>query len=477
MRDPYFDLLPDYVAGRLDEETRDKIAVHLVSCFACRQELRRLEAEAARAVAEAEGRVTEHLSDEQIQRFVRGELTDDERDAVHAHLGTCTECEARVSAAREEFLRARAREEAAAPPVEEKPPTAPPPPEKPAPPAVERPGRLNWGAIIAAIALIAIIWIAIGTYISRLGAPPAPSPSPVAPSPTAKTPAPATPAPTPELTPTPAPQATPALTPGPPSAPAAPPEAVVPSPKVRVVRPRRVRPVAPRPARPVLALLKDGELRTVVYADGTVDAGIPLPAELADALRTKVLEGELPGGNPFLPVIRPRPVRGAPRLVEPVATMLSTPTPEFSWEPVAPGASYRVVVRSVTTELVWQSAWTRDTALRAPQGALAPGRGYRWWVEAKVNGQLVRSPAARIRLLSQSAVRYLEEQRKQFGRSHLLMGVILERLRLFLDAEAEYAALVRDNPDSPLVVKLYVGLLRRRGLSQQDIARRLEALR
>jgi hypothetical protein len=85
------------------------------------------------------------------------------------------------------------------------------------------------------------------------------------------------------------------------------------------------------------------------------------------------------------------PVDGAAiALVEPAMDASTGPAPLLRWRSVRGAASYHVEVLD-STGAVMATHDTRDTSF-AVVPALAPGRTYRWWVQATVNGEPRPSP-------------------------------------------------------------------------------------
>jgi hypothetical protein len=80
-------------------------------------------------------------------------------------------------------------------------------------------------------------------------------------------------------------------------------------------------------------------------------------------------------------------------LITPLGTTRAA-TPRFVWHAVPTRGSYHIEVLDDSGAVVIGTD-TRDTAFTAP--ALAPGRTYRWWVQAKVNGEAWQSEFGEIR--------------------------------------------------------------------------------
>jgi hypothetical protein len=82
-------------------------------------------------------------------------------------------------------------------------------------------------------------------------------------------------------------------------------------------------------------------------------------------------------------------------LITPLGTTPAA-TPRFVWHAVPTTGSYHLEVLDDSGAVVVGTD-TRDTAFTAP--ALAPGRTYRWWVQAKVNGEAWQSEFGEIQTI------------------------------------------------------------------------------
>jgi hypothetical protein len=131
--------LNGYRGRTLAAEALLRIADHLAVCEDCRGKLRLVE-RTGEAIAELRQAVESHLSAEQVQHFVDGELGAGERADVEQHVAWCTECSSDVQALRE-FAKAQQ------PPV-----------------AVARRVRSWWLATAAAVLLTAI---GLGVWLRR----------------------------------------------------------------------------------------------------------------------------------------------------------------------------------------------------------------------------------------------------------------------------------------------------------------------
>lgn len=137
----------------------------------------------------------------------------------------------------------------------------------------------------------------------------------------------------------------------------------------------------------------------------------------------------------------------------PVGKVVRETRPAFSWSPLPGARSYTVSVVDSKFRPVAQSrpldqpSWTTDTPL-------ARGATYSWQVTAKLaDGTEVTAPAAptpqaRFRVLDAEAQDRLTRLEKAAPNSRLARGVAYAQAGLLDEAEAEFKALLKENPRS-----------------------------
>jgi hypothetical protein len=159
--------------------------------------------------------------------------------------------------------------------------------------------------------------------------------------------------------------------------------------------------------------------------------------------------GSLRGGNgegrPFM-------------LNSPVGKVIETTSPTFSWSPLAGAGSYVVtVVDDQLNEVAKSGPLTKtEWRLRTP---LARGGAYSWQVTALRDGQAITSPVmpapqAKFVILDRARSEELKRVREAAPRYHLGLGVLYARAGLLDEAEREFRALVKANPESAAARKL-----------------------
>lgn len=170
------------------------------------------------------------------------------------------------------------------------------------------------------------------------------------------------------------------------------------------------------------------------------------PAELQGLIgRTGVLLGTSGAGSGF-------------SLMSPVGTVVGGDRPEFHWSPLTGATSYEVAVFDSNFNKVASSKPQPETEW-SPASSLKRGELYSWQVTAIKDGKEIVSPAppapdAKFKVLDGSKARDLEQARRTHPGSHLVLGILYERAGLLDDAEREFSALYRANPNSQIVRKL-----------------------
>jgi len=92
-------------------------------------------------------------------------------------------------------------------------------------------------------------------------------------------------------------------------------------------------------------------------------------------------------------------------------------------------------------------------------GPLQRGKVYRWQVTAVKGGQEILSPVrpapdARFKIADSASAAEIESVRREFPDSNLMLGIAYANAGLISEAEREFAALLKRNPNSEPVKKL-----------------------
>ena len=144
-------------------------------------------------------------------------------------------------------------------------------------------------------------------------------------------------------------------------------------------------------------------------------------------------------------------------VLEPVGKVIQSDRPTFRWLSLAGASGYVVEVYDeafnpvATSPQLTANSWTSQPLKR--------GRIYSWQVKAIKDGQEFRSPRppasqATFRVLDAATVNELQQARRAYGSSHLVLGLLYARAGLLDEAEKEFLTLQRANPDSALARKL-----------------------
>jgi hypothetical protein len=148
-------------------------------------------------------------------------------------------------------------------------------------------------------------------------------------------------------------------------------------------------------------------------------------------------------------------------VIEPAGKVLLGDQPTFRWSKLDGATGYVVEVYdarfnpAATSPALTTASWT------APP--LARGQVYSWQVKAIKDGQefiAPRPPApqAKFRILDQATADEIAHARRDYASSHLLLGLLYARTGLLAEAEQEFRALQKANPDSEIARKLLASM-------------------
>jgi len=150
------------------------------------------------------------------------------------------------------------------------------------------------------------------------------------------------------------------------------------------------------------------------------------------------------------------------RLLSPAGVVVETDRPVLSWSPLEGAGGYTVTIfdsdlnRVAASEPLSATRWVVPTPL-------ARGRTYVWQVRAVKGGvEVVAPPPAgqrvKFRVLERAKLEEVERARRSQPDSHLVLGVLYAEAGLLEEAEREFAALVRANPQSQAARRLLAGV-------------------
>jgi predicted anti-sigma-YlaC factor YlaD len=223
----------------------------------------------------------------------------------------------------------------------------------------------------------------------------------------------------------------------------------------------------PAPAAAVIiARLNDGEGQITLDEEGKLSGVDHLPYAyqrmVKKALTDQRIERSLFLAEAARPGVRPRGEGGARSgkfsVIEPVGVVILPDHPTFRWTQFDGATGYVVQVYDewfnplVTSPQITDHSWT------APQ-SLKRGAIYYWQVKAIKDGQEFKSPRppapqAKFRVLDGATADELAKARRAYASSHLTMGLLYAQAGLLDEAEREFQALLKNNPDSALGLRL-----------------------
>jgi len=458
-----------FSARTLPAPEMSALAEHLASCDACQNQFRqthrarRGDARFSFTLAPEAWLKHEHLQYEQIAPYLDGGLDGEEREILELHLRVCESCQEDVRSLRE-FRREIAPEMS----------VSYAPTEQTSERKVKRPA-LGWlrKPAYAAVAIAILVTFALVATLSLKNRREAEQQAQVS------QPASGVKDAGSEKNPSVAPQITANDNVAPPASVAqantntenmAPPAEVKSSrnapTQVRVQPPKQRVPRTPLTSAATVAELNDGGQKITIDSAGNVtglDRLTPTDVKLVKETLlaqnvTRLLElAELVGEHGAL---RGNPVVGQSfKLISPARTVTADDRPTFKWEAIPGATSYRVYIGDAENREVASSGELLPPVTEwTPSAPLPRGKVYAWAVIAKINGSDVIVPAAsqpevKFKVLSEETLRDLTALQSRTS-SHLALGIFYVRAGMLEDAEREFQALNKQNPQSPVAMKL-----------------------
>jgi hypothetical protein len=215
-----------------------------------------------------------------------------------------------------------------------------------------------------------------------------------------------------------------------------------------------------------VAELNDGDQKFTIDTAGNVTGLDRLTQNDRQAVRETLLAQSITKPTELAELVGQRgALRGSPadgqsfRLLSPARTVTASDRPTFKWEAMPGATSYRVYVGDADNRAVVSSAELSSSITEwTPSTSLPRGKVYTWAVIAKVNGNDIIAPAAdqpemKFKVLSADALQELTTLQAS-ARSHLVMGLFYARVGMVEEAERELRTLARQNPVSPITLKL-----------------------
>jgi putative zinc finger protein len=245
-----------------------------------------------------------------------------------------------------------------------------------------------------------------------------------------------------------------------------------PTPSINVPAPGPPTQEATPEAAPVIVRLNDGGSSLTLDAQGTLAGAGQWPSEYRQ-MAAEALSNQKAPGSPLLAGLR-RPgssLMGAGdngrrfAIIEPSGKVLLSDRPAFKWTRLDGADSYVVEIYDAQFNLITSSPALTGLSWTSQQ--LARGQVYSWQVKAISGGQEFiaphpTAPQAKFRILDQTAAAEIARARRDYASSHLLLGLLYARAGLLAEAEQEFRALQKANPDSGAASKLLASVSGRR---------------
>jgi hypothetical protein len=153
-------------------------------------------------------------------------------------------------------------------------------------------------------------------------------------------------------------------------------------------------------------------------------------------------------------------------LQSPVGTFVQSSRPTFRWRVLQGATSYVVTVYDAAFRVVAKSEEISETQWTPPTD-LERGLTFRWQVTAKASGRQVKSPLppapeARFKVLEPDKANDLQRARQALANSHLALGLLYAQAGLLDDAERELQMLIGANPQANVAKGLLQSVKSRR---------------
>jgi hypothetical protein len=141
-------------------------------------------------------------------------------------------------------------------------------------------------------------------------------------------------------------------------------------------------------------------------------------------------------------------------VINPIGIVLLSDRPTFRWSPLEGATGYIVEVYDDKLRQIITSSQVADTSWTAPQ-SLKRGAIYSWQVTAIKGGEEFSSPRppapmAKFRILDEALANEVVQARRAYASSHLTLALVYTRTGLLDEAEQEFRALQRANPNSTI---------------------------
>jgi anti-sigma factor RsiW len=222
----------------------------------------------------------------------------------------------------------------------------------------------------------------------------------------------------------------------------------------------------PEDASAVIAWLNDGGGQVTLDREGKLSGADHLPPAYRQMIERALTDQEIER-SPLLEGLTQR--KGLPRgdggarrgefsVIGPVGVVTLSDHPTFRWSRLDGATSYVVEVYDERFDLAAASPQVIDNSWTPPQ-SLKRGGIYYWQVKAVKDDREFKSPSrgapqAKFRILDEARADELEKARRSYGSSRLTLGLLYAQSGMLNEAELEFQALLKANPDSELARRL-----------------------
>ncbi|MCI0391916.1 MAG: zf-HC2 domain-containing protein [Acidobacteria bacterium] len=244
-----------------------------------------------------------------------------------------------------------------------------------------------------------------------------------------------------------------------------------PSPTTPVVTPVvSANPTQEGAAAMVIAQLNDGAGQVVLDANGKLSGVDHLPPVYQEMIRNTLSSQRLERPPLLAGLVRPESIFMRARdnqgvrflVIAPVGIVMLSDRPTFRWSPLEGATAYIVEVYDDKLNQVITSGQLTDTSWTPPK-SLKRGGFYSWQVTASKGGEEFISPRppaplANFRILDETLANELVQARRAYASSHLTLALLYTKAGLLDDAEQEFSALQKANPNSVISLRLLVNI-------------------
>jgi hypothetical protein len=224
-------------------------------------------------------------------------------------------------------------------------------------------------------------------------------------------------------------------------------------------------PVPESASAPVIAQLNDGGALVTLDRDGKLSGVDNLPPAYQRMVKESLTNQRLAKSSLLAGLNRPgSSLMGGDEqgnkfsVIEPTGKVMLSDRPTFRWSQLEGATGYSAEVYDEKFNLVATSPALTDNSWTVPQ-PLKRGEIYSWQVKALKDGREFKSPLppapqAKFRILDQERVNELRKAQRAYPSSHLMLGLLYAQAGLLDEAEQEFRALQKANPDSAPVRRL-----------------------